>query len=345
MLERLLIVGLGSIGSRHVRVVRKLVPEVRIMAFRHRSQPGEPPAGVDRTVNNLDEALGWAPQAAVIANPSSCHLDVAIPLARSGVHLLVEKPISNSPDRVAELLAVSAAKHTVLMTGYNLRFSPSLQRFRQLIEEQRVGRVLTIRAEVGQYLPTWRPGTDYRETVSAQAALGGGVLLELSHEIDYLRWLFGEVESVTASLQKLSSLEMDAEDAAQLTMSFTARGNDSPAIAYLTMDCIRQDPTRACTVVGETGTLRWNALSGTVELFSKGADAWQTVFEYRPHTDETYEEEWRHFLSCLSSGSQPIVSGHDGLAVLQIVEAARRSSMTRANVLIGSDWRAASVTA
>ena len=345
MLERLLVVGLGSIGLRHVRVARKLAPGVRITGLRHRSQPNAQPVGIDRCVTSLDEAVQWAPQAAVIANPSSHHLDVAIPLALAGLHLLVEKPISNSTGRVSELIEASSLKRTVLMTGYNLRFSPSLQRFRQLLGEHRVGRVLTIHAEVGQYLPTWRPGTDYRETVSAKAALGGGVLLELSHEIDYLRWLFGEVTTVTASLRKQSNLEMDAEDTAHLTMSFAACRNDAPALAYLTMDCIRQDSTRTCTVVGETGTLRWNALSGTVELFGQGAEAWETVFEHRPRADETYEEEWRHFLSCMADGSQATVSGHDGLAVLRIVEAARRSSTTGTTVSVGSEERMAPVTA
>ena len=344
MLESLLVVGLGSIGARHVRVIRNLAPEVRITALRHQSRSDAQSVGVDRCASSLGEALQWAPQAAVIANPSSHHLTVAIPLARAGVHLLIEKPISNSIDRVFELIEASSLKNTVLMTGYNLRFSPSLQRFRQLINEHRVGRVLTIHAEVGQYLPTWRPGTDYRETVSAKAALGGGVLLELSHEIDYLRWIFGEVESVTASLRKQSSLEMDAEDTAQLTMSFVGRGNDRPAIAYLTMDCIRRDSTRSCTVVGDKGTLRWDALSGLVAVFDEAGGGWQTVYEHPPRADETYEGEWRHFLSCIAGRSQPIVSGYDGLAVLQIVEAARRSSATGMAVVVGSPGHAVPVT-
>jgi len=147
--------------------------------------------GIDHCVTSLDDALRFHPQAAVIANPASHHLDLAMPLAQAGVHLLVEKPVSSSTHRVSELIEVCRVRGITLMTGYNLRFLPSLKRFRELLEEKRVGRVLSVRAEIGQFLPSWRPGFDYRQSVSARATLGGGVLLELSHEIDYLRWLFG----------------------------------------------------------------------------------------------------------------------------------------------------------
>ena len=79
------------------------------------------------------------------------------------------------------------------MTAYNLRFLPSLQAYRERIQFGVIGKVLSVRCEIGQYLPSWRPGSDYRQAVSASRALGGGALLELSHEIDYLRWIFGEV--------------------------------------------------------------------------------------------------------------------------------------------------------
>jgi len=326
MLDRFLVVGLGSIGMRHVRVVRRLIPDAEITVLRHRGPLTTQVEGVDRCVKDFDEALQFAPQAAVIANPASHHLEVAIPLAKAGVHLLVEKPISHSDNRVDELVAIASERHVTLMTGYNLRFSPSLQYFRELVGHCRVGRVLTVHAEVGQYLPTWRPGVDYRNTATAKASLGGGVLLELSHEIDYLRWLFGEVASVTATLRKQSDLEMDAEDTAHLTMSFVSEGSPRPVVAYLTMDCVRQDSTRVCTVIGETGSLRWNALAGTVHLYEKGMHGWNRVFEHQDQKDETYEEEWRHFFSCIAGLTRPIVSGEDGLAVLRIVEAARRSS-------------------
>ena len=177
MLERILVVGLGSIGTRHVRLVRKLIPGLQIVVLRHQSCQDTNEPGIDHCVTSPDEALRFRPQAAVVANPASLHLDVALPLAHAGVHLLVEKPISSTTQGVSELIEACRTRGITLMTGYNLRFLSSLRRFRELLEEKRVGRVLSVRAEIGQFLPSWRPGSDYRQTVSAKAALGGGVLL------------------------------------------------------------------------------------------------------------------------------------------------------------------------
>ncbi|TKB95369.1 MAG: Gfo/Idh/MocA family oxidoreductase [Nitrospira sp.] len=325
MLERLLVVGLGSIGLRHVRIVRELVPSVQIIALRHRDHPDTNSVSIDHCVTSVSEALKFLPQAAVIANPASHHLEVAVPLARAGLHLLVEKPISISAKGVSELIEACATQSCTLMTGYNLRFSLSLQRFRELLQENRVGSVLSVRAEVGQFLPSWRPGADYRETVSAKAALGGGVLLELSHEIDYLRWLFGEIEWVCAFQGKQSSLEIDVEDTAHLFLRFVPKSGAAPIIATLSMDCIRHDTTRTCTAIGERGSMRWDAVTGSVEIFEQGGTAWETVFRHEGQRDDSYVAEWRHFLSCISDGTPPVVSGHDGLSVIRVIEGARQS--------------------
>jgi len=344
MLERLLIVGLGSIGRRHARLARDLVPNLQIVALRHRDRPDAGEPGIDHCVSSLAEALRFCPQAAVVANPASHHLEVAMDLARAGVHLLVEKPISNATCGVAELIEECRVRRLTLMIGYNLRFLPSLMRFRELVEGRRVGRVLSARAEVGQFLPSWRPGSDYRQTVSARSELGGGVLLELSHEIDYLRWLFGEVEWVSAVERRQSALEIDVEDTAHLVLGFAGETRVPRVIAALSMDFIRHDKTRCCTAIGETGSLRWNAMAGTVEVFEQGADAWRCLLAHPHQQDESYLAEWRHFLECIAAGSAALVSGNDGLAVLRVIEAARLSSRTGAAVPIaGRDANAGDI--
>lgn len=328
MLERILIVGLGSIGKRHVRLARELMPDVQIAVLRHQRCQNMTDTGIDHCYTSLDDALLFQPQAAVIANPATHHLETALTLAKAGVHLLIEKPIAANSQGVTDLIETCNSRNTVLMVAYNLRFLPSLQKFRELLVEQRVGRALSVRAEIGQFLPSWRPDSDYRQTVSAKSTLGGGVLLELSHEIDYLRWLFGEVEWVNAVQRKQSSLEIDVEDTAHLIMGFTPAPGATPIIANLNMDFIRHDTTRTCTVIGERGTLRWNAIAGTVELFEQGESAWQTLFAHQPQRDGSYLAEWCDFLGCIADGTPPLVSGNDGLKVLQIIEAARQSSAT-----------------
>ncbi len=326
MEDRALIVGLGSIGKRHAHVIKQLRPDCEIIALRSRGCPEIPEPGIDYCVTSLDDALRLKPRLAVIANPASHHVASAIPLAAAGVHLLVEKPISSMAGDVPELIDTCRRHHVVLMTAYNMRFLPSLQRFRQLIQERRVGHVLSVRAEVGQFLPAWRPGSDYRHNVSAQSALGGGALLELSHEIDFLRWVFGEVDWVNAALLRQSLLEIDVEDTAHLILGFHGLTDRGPLVASLDIDFVRHDTVRNCTAIGESGSLRWNALEGKVELYEPGGTAWQALEECPTQRDDSYLAEWRHFLECVETGAPPMISGEDGLAVLRIIEAARTSS-------------------
>ena len=326
MLDRLLIVGLGSIGKRHARLAREVSPGAQIVALRHRDCTGELPVGIDHCVSSMDAAIDFGPQAAVVANPARYHLEVALPLARAGVHLLIEKPISHRIRGVPELIDICEASGLTLMTGYNLRYMPSLQKFRDYVREERVGRVISVRAEVGQFLPSWRPGTDYRQSVSARAELGGGVLLELSHEIDYLCWMFGEVEWVSATLGRGGGFEIDVEDTAHLVIGFVPRGGAVPVVAALNMDFIRRDTTRGCTVIGEAGSLRWNGVDATVDVFDPGEASWRSLFAQENQRDATYLAEWREFLRCIEGGGRPAVSGQDGLAALRVIEAARKSA-------------------
>lgn len=330
--ERVLIVGLGSIGSRHARIARELLPTSQLAVLRHRGCDDLPANGIDQCFSSLDEALQFRPQVAIIANPATHHMQIALPLAQAGVHLLIEKPLANTHEGVPELIEICRLKEITLLTAYNLRFMPSLQYFRERLLDGLIGKVLSVRAEIGQYLPTWRPDADYRNTVSARSDLGGGALLELSHEIDYLVWLFGDIQWVNAVLCHQSELELDVEDTAHLVLGFAAKNGGKPLLASLNMDFVRQDSTRTCVAIGETGTLRWNAISGTVEVFREGEVSWQTLFTHPPQRDESYVAEWRHFLDCITHGTPPLISGQDGLTVLQVIHAARLSSAKRAVV-------------
>jgi predicted dehydrogenase len=149
------------------------------------------PVGANRVVHSAEQA--WlSMDAALITEAISVHLAHARAAAASGAHLFIEKPLANTPDGLPELLADCRANGLALLVAYNFRFYQPLQLMRDAVQSGCIGRVVSARAEVGQYLPDWRPGADYRQSVTARAELGGGVLLELSHEIDYLRWLVGE---------------------------------------------------------------------------------------------------------------------------------------------------------
>lgn len=331
--DRVLIVGHGSIGKRHLRLARTLLPYADIRVL-HRQAPAVVPEHANGCFSSLGEAIAFAPHVGVVANPAPYHIAVAMPLVQAGVHLLIEKPLSSSLDGAQELINEARARGVIVLVGYNLRYSPSLREFRRLLVEQSIGRILSVRCEVGQYLPEWRPDTDYREAVSGRRDLGGGVLLELSHELDYLCWIFGRVEWVTAAISRQSALEIDVEDSAHLIVGFSPTADNRQLVGTVNLDFIRHDTTRKCTAIGETGSLRWNGLSGVVEKHEVGVDTWREVFRYEGMRDDSYCAEWQYFLSCVNRGEVALVSGDIGVGVLAIIEAARRSSVSGCKTFI-----------
>ncbi len=326
--KRILVVGLGSIGKRHIQVIQNLYPKMTIAVLRHRlcDKKEIELAGVDCCFTHIDDAISFKPHAAVIANPATKHLDVAIKLAESGVPLLIEKPISSDISGVQKLINIGIKNHVILMTAYNLRFLPSLIAFKNILAQGKIGQIYSVRAEVGQYLPEWRAGLDYRQSVSAQKKLGGGVLLELSHEIDYLLWLFGAIDWVSGYVSLQSHLEIDVEDTAYVIIGFKSKTTGQQLTASLNMDFIRHDTSRKCEVIGELGSLRWDAVIGKVECFSRGEKDWKLLYSEQPERNHTYIEQMKDFILCVETGTAPRVSAIDGIDTLAVIDAVRKSS-------------------
>jgi len=319
---RVLIAGFGSIGRRHCANLRQLAPAAEILVLRRHGVESDAALAGARVVCSLDEALSFAPDAAIIASPATSHVSDALALARHGAHLLVEKPLSHSLDGVDELIRECQQRSVVLMTAYNLRFYEPLQRLREALQTGEIGRVMSIRAEVGQYLPLWRPGTDYRQSVSGRHELGGGVILELSHEIDYVRWLCGEVVEVYCQSGHLSDLEIDVEDVAGILLRFA-----SGAIGSVHLDMVQQPMHRGCRVVGTHGTLLWDGVTHRVQQWTSRTAVWRDLHPATPVERNTmFVAELQHFLDCARGACAPGVSPADGRRVLEIALAAKASA-------------------
>lgn len=328
---RLVIVSLGSIGQRHLRNLRTLCPQARIAVWRRPHAAATVPEGADLLCRSLEEVLAFRPQAALVAGPSPLHLEAARPLAEAGVHLFLEKPISDRAQGVDSLIECCRRQGRVLMVGYNLRFLPSLRETKRLIDEGAIGRVLSARAEVGQYLPSWRPAADYRQGVTARKALGGGVLLELSHDIDYILWILGQPARLTACGGRYSDLEVDVEDMAELLLEYT-----HPArLVSIHLDMVQRHPVRRCRFVGSEGVLVWDCIADHIECYRAADGAWNTFDAFKlEDKNRMYLDELRHFLDCVQHHRTPLCSGEDGLAVMSVIEAARRSIATGSAVAL-----------
>jgi predicted dehydrogenase len=320
---RALVVGCGSIGKRHLGNLKTLsaaeLAGVEPDGLRRESTSKELGIPVHES---LKEALQRGADVVFVTAPTAFHVPIALEAARAGCHVFIEKPLSDTLEGVDELLAEAACRGRIIYVGYNLRFHAGLRRLKQRLDEAVIGRTMNIRAEFGQYLPDWRPAQDYRQSYTAHAAMGGGIILDASHELDYVRWLCGEIESVSCSAGKLSGLEMNTEDMAEITLRI--KGN---VIAQVHLDCLQRDYVRTCKVVGEKGTLIWDFKQG-VRHYDAATARWQDE-AIAPDLNDMYVEEMRHFMSCARGEASPLVDGVTGKRVLEIALAAKKSSLER----------------
>jgi predicted dehydrogenase len=322
---KVLIAGFGSIGSRHLKNLFAIDNSCNVVIWHQQSKPKAVTDDFSSAVQRvycLEEALDIRPDVALITGPASTHVETGLALAKHDIHLFIEKPLSDRMDSVKKLLNECRQRHLVLMVGYNFRFYEPLQTVEKALRKQKIGRVLSIRAEAGQYLPDWRPARDYRQSVSARRNLGGGVLLELSHEFDYLCWLLADVETVWAHTDRLSDLDVDVEDIAEVILQFR-----NGAVGSVHLDMVQRTATRTCRIIGTEGTITWDGATHRVRLYSTAVDKWADLHPAeRIDPNDMYVAELKHFFDCVAGRDTPVVNGEAGRRALQIALAARQSS-------------------
>ncbi len=323
--HRFLVIGCGSIGKRHIHNLKALKVGEIIACDVSPGRLSEVVRGYNvKAYNSAEDALAQKPDVAFICTPTSLHIAPALSAAKSNCHLFIEKPLSHSLDGVGELIETVSRKGLVTMVGCNMRFHPGIALMKELLDKKSVGRVVCARLQCGQYLPERHPWEDYRRGYAAKQELGGGVILDSIHEIDYITWFLGEVNRVFCLSGKLSSLEINTEDTAEILLQFS-----SEAIAEVHLDYIQRSYSRSCQIIGERGTILWDFNEGQVKLYSAESGKWQT-FQQKPDYDinEMYIEEMKHFLRYVEGKTRPMQDISSARRVLEIALAAKEAAKT-----------------
>jgi len=318
---KFLIAGFGSAGRRHLRNLLAL-GEQDILLYRsgHSTLPLEELESYP-VFTNLHQALEEKPDAVIVANITSAHLDVAIPAARQGCHILMEKPISHSLERLDDLQSAINESGSKVLVGYQFRFHPCFKQIRRWLEEGTIGRPLSARAHYGDYMPGWHPWEDYRTTYSAVPGMGGGAVLTLCHPIDYLRWFLGEVENVYAFTGNIANLDIHSEDVAEILLQF---GNG--AVGSIHLDYYQRPPSYRFEIIGTDGTVKWDHADNFARLFRAKTGCWEMIsapsgFE----RNDLFKDEIRHFINMIKWNEEPNIPLEDGIQVLKIALAALES--------------------
>jgi len=338
---KILIAGLGSVGRRHLRNLIALGEKDIILLRSHRATlPDDELAGYP-VETDLQEALNkHAPDAIIIANPTALHLDVAIPAAQAGCHILLEKPIANSLDRVNQLQEAAQKSGSRILVGFQFRYHPTLRKSRELIQQGALGQVLTVHVHWGEYLPQWHPWEDYRQSYAARSDLGGGVIVTLTHPLDYLRFIVGEVDSLWSFNGHLSPLDLDVEDTAEIGLTF-ANG----ALGGVHLNYVQRPPVHRMEIVGTNGTLRWDNADGVLHFYKLPAPFGSysdnppapAIESFPPpegfDRNQLFVEQTRHFLEVVRGESEPVCTLEDGIQALRLALAAKESASTRQAII------------
>ena len=310
-------IGCGSIGERHVRNLLGLKQEVFIFdrdLKRMDYLAGKYKVQAYDFLSHHIKMDGW-----IICVPPVYHLMFAEEGLKHNAHLFIEKPISHTLEGVDRILAEAESKGLIVQVGYQFRFNSSLRIAKNSMSN--IGKIMFIRSEFGQSLPDWHPSEDYRDLYTSRSDLGGGIILDASHEIDYVSWLAqSEVESVFCIAGKLGNLEIDVEDTAEMILTFR-----SGIIASIHVDMTQRDYTRTCKIVGQEGTILWDYKDGAVRSFDARKKCFGT-FRDAMMDKSMYEEEMKDFVNCVETGRKPLVDGFTGKKVLQVCLAAKESA-------------------
>ena len=293
---RALVVGFGSIGARHARILEELDCDVSIVSSRQVKDFS--------FYSSLREALEKThPDYVVVANRTSEHCQTLNELVKEGYRgvVLVEKPIFNEPQ--------PPLQHSFLLccVGYNLRFHPIVQKLAQIIKGEKI---ISAQAYVGQYLPHWRPESNYRRTYSANKSQGGGGLRDLSHELDLLQWLLGRWEKLSSLMGQHSHLEIDSEDVAAIMMS-----TERCPIVTVQLNYLDRITQRDIVINTDNHTYRADLVRGFLQV-----DDNKEVFLV--DRDTTYQSQHR---AVLNGDYEDLCSFSEGIAVVDMIEAAERS--------------------
>lgn len=332
---KILFVGLGAIGQRHLRNTRALFPNAELIAFR--SSAADHIISEDLSISadeglakkfsisifdDLDDAFKQKPFATIVANPSSMHVLPALKALQLGSHVFIEKPLSTDIPSIKELLHEDKkSNHLISMVGLQMRFHPLIKKLKSILEQETIGKILSVRAEVCEYMPWFHKYEDYRNTYAARKDLGGGVIMSQIHEIDLIIHLFGMPDTVFASGGKVSQLEIDVEDNVDILMTIKEIG------IFLHMDFLQKSKKRVGVIYGESGRIEYDLNKLTLEVITENKiDSFDWADFER---NDMFISELKEFFGCATSSVASSINIEEGAKSVFLASLIKESMTTK----------------
>jgi predicted dehydrogenase len=323
---KVLVVGYGSIGKRHVKNLESY-KGVQIIVFTKQKIKNR-----RKTIfyNSFHTCISEKPDVAIISNVTSNHVKTAIKLAKNNIDIFIEKPLSDSLKHIKKLSNIVSKKKLITMIGCNLRFHHAIEKIKEVIDKNQIGKPISCQVENGSYLPLWHPDEDYKKSYASRRELGGGVVLTSIHEIDYLYWIFGKVSEVTAITSKISDLEIKVEDYAAIIAKFK-----NNFFAEIHLDYYQRPPTRSFEIIGTCGKVTWDLGLNSVRIYKNRTKKWTQKLKLEKHDhNKMYKKELDHFLKCVQNRRETMNPLSQGIETLKIALAVKKSSKQKKTIKI-----------
>ncbi len=330
MNKSILIVGLESIGKRHLRNLVELGYRNISIVTRH-GIPVESFEEFEFYTSISSACSSKFVNVVIISTPTSNHIiDLLEALENNIKNIYLEKPISHSLDNIKEIERKVSISNVNIVVGYDLHFDPGLILMKEYIDSNKIGKIVSFVSEVGQYLPDWRPGVDYRKSMSAHKNQGGGVMLDLVHEFDYINWLVGPIRSITGKNNKISNLEIDTED-----VSVNIIETDSGVLGTIHLDYLQCELSRTCKVIGDDGMIIWDYKNSTLKFMSHNDRSWIVHdFSERNRNDRFMDIMSSFMNSCNGSNDNRLVSFKEAIESIKLVDLSKKSNISNCAVIV-----------
>jgi len=332
---KFLVIGAGSIGKRHIRNLLLIGTDpsnIGVVEVRDdRIKEVKENFNIQDVYMSIDEALEKQEyDASIVCSPTNLHIPTAIKLADKGIHILMEKPLAHNLDGIDELKKSVKKNKVIFEMAYIFRYAPAIKKVKELLNSQVIGKVISVRGEFSEYLPDWHPWEDYRTFYMAKKTQGGGSILDQSHIMDLIHYLVGGFKSVYGINTKLSSLEIEADDFAEMIVTL-----NNGIIASIHTDIYGRDHQKSLEIKGEKGNICWNQYQNEVRHYDAETRTSSLYKKFPSDFNLCYIEETNRFIACCEGKEKPLADLQTGIETMELILATEKSHKSQGVEKVG----------
>ena len=321
---KILFCGMGSIGKRHAEIISRKYEKHQIYTYKSSLSNNEVFLKYTNIVST-EELLTLKPEVAFITNPTSLHVETALKLLPLKCDLFIEKPLANNMNNVVKLMGLAKDSSIITLMGCNMRFNPLLLKLKDIVSSNIYGKPINFIINCGSYLPKWRPNQDYTQSYSGNKDLGGGVVFDLIHELDYTKWIFGKFSYIKAFSGKKSNLKINSDDFSNIIVE-----TENFISGIIHLDYYRINPKRFIEVTFNEVVVIADLIKNEIIIED---DVKKELLTFDFDRNYTYEKQIEYFFHCIEKRQSTFNDIEEGSETLNYALSILKNSENKGSAL------------